>query len=339
MLPRQRENTGCSRGDRLARHHQGLAWPLVSRGLRAGFSRRNHLLVRGAYGRVPVKVPLENAVALAATIGTRVRALREAAGLTQEKLAYESGLRSKGTLSKIEGGHQLPSVAVLELLALRLGVELLDLFTRPGEGDARHDLIEATRRLSPAELRAIPDALRRAAESAPSTPFTEVPRPLAEPGPPSAIPLLGLDVAAGGFDVTRSDRGTRWVRPLTARKLHEGCFVVRVVGRSMEPTIADGSWAIFTRRVSDNPSGKVVLAQCGGLVDADTAASYTVKRFRATSASSGEAMRWSEVRLEPDNLAFAPIVVRGERLGDLSIVAELVEVLGARVARDAEAAP
>ena len=286
-----------------------------------------------------MKVPLENAVALAATIGTRVRALREAAGLTQEKLAYESGLRSKGTLSKIEGGHQLPSVAVLELLALRLGVELLDVFTRPGEGNARHDLIEATRRLSPLELRTTPEALRRADDSTPSTPFTEVPRPHAETGPPTAIPLLGLDVAAGGFDVTRSDRGTRWVRPLTTRKLHEGCFVVRIVGRSMEPTIEDGSWAIFTRRVGDNPSGKVVLAQYGGLVDADTAASYTVKRFRATPASSGGATRWSEVRLEPDNLAFAPIVVRGERLGDLSIVAELVEVLGMRDVRNVAGAP
>ncbi len=286
-----------------------------------------------------MKVPLDNAVALAATIGTRVRTLREAAGLTQEKLAYESGLRSKGTLSKIEGGRQLPSVAVLEMLALRLGVELLDLFTRPGEGDARHDLIEDTRRLSPSELRTIPEALRRRSESAPSTPFTEAPRPLSDAGPPKVIPLLGLDVAAGGFDVTRSDRGTRWVRPFTKRKLHEGCFVVRIVGRSMEPTIADGSWAIFTRRVSDNPSGKVVLAQYGGLVDADTAASYTVKRFRATPASSGGTERWSEVRLEPDNLAFTPIVVRGEHLGDLSIVAELVEVLGTRDERHAAAAP
>ena len=74
---------------------------------------------------------------------------------------------------------------------------------------------------------------------------------------------------------------------------------------------------------------RVVIAQYGGLVDADTAASYTVKRFRALPAPMGGDTPWSEVRLEPDNRAFEPIVVRGERLHDLSIVAELVEVLRA----------
>lgn len=75
-----------------------------------------------------MRIPLENAAALAATIGRRVRALREAEGLTQEKLAYECGLRSKGTLSKLESGQLLATVSVLDLLARRLGVELCDLF-------------------------------------------------------------------------------------------------------------------------------------------------------------------------------------------------------------------
>lgn len=283
-----------------------------------------------------MKLPHGNADALAAAIGQRVRALREATGLTQEKLAYESGLRSKGTLSKIESGRQLATVAVLDLLAQRLGVEVLDLFVRPGEGVARHDLIDATRGLPLAELQALQGALRPAPRTPPAAPFTEAARPGADPDAPAVIPLLGLDVAAGGFDAAMADRGTRWVRPRTTRRLHRGCFVARVVGRSMEPTLPDGAWAIFTRRVSGNPRGRVVIAQYGGLVDADTAASYTVKRFRAAPAPGGGEERWSEVRLEPDNRAFEPIVVRGERLADLSIVAELVEVLGPDDARGAD---
>ena len=273
-----------------------------------------------------MKVPLENAAALAATIGIRVRALREALGLTQEKLAYESGLRSKGTLSKIEAGNQLASVAVLDLLAQRLGVELLDLFVRPDADHPRHTLIDATRALAAPALRPLLEALSRPAPRAAALPFVEVPQPR-DAEAAGVVPLLGLDVAAGGFDGTRADRGTRWVKPLTSRRLPRGSFIVRVVGRSMEPTLPDGAWTVFSPRVSDDPRGKVVIAQYGGLVDADTAASYTVKRFRALPAPMGGDTPWSEVRLEPDNRAFEPIVVRGERLHDLSIVAELVEVL------------
>ena len=47
------------------------------------------------------------------------------------------------------------------------------------------------------------------------------------------------------------------------------------------------------------------------------------------AGSVGGDTPWSEVRLETDNRAFEPIVVRGERLHDLSIVAELVEMLRA----------
>ncbi len=276
-----------------------------------------------------MKFRLDNAAVLALSIGQRVRTLRVSQGLTQEKLAYESGLHSKGTLSKIEAGQQLATVAVLELLARRLGVELLDLFVTPDEGLPRHDLIEATRGRSAGELEALLLGLSRVAAPEPAEPFVEAQRPTARLDPPRIIPLLGLDVAAGSFEGGHADPRTRWVRPETTRRLHEGCFVARVVGRSMEPTLLDGAWAIFSRRVSDNPTGRVVIAQYGGLVDADTAASYTVKRFRGVQAPPGSESPWDEVRLEPDNRAFASIVVRRERLGDLTIVAELVEVLGA----------
>jgi len=274
-----------------------------------------------------LKLRLDNAAALALSIGQRVRSLRTQAGLTQEKLAYESGLHSKGTLSKIEAGHQLASVAMLELLARRLGVELLDLFVEPGAGHLRHDLIEATRGRPTNELQRPLRALTAPNSKRVSLPFREVARPAASHGAPTVLPLIGLDVAAGSFAGDQFDRGTRWVSPLTTRPLHDGCFVVRIVGRSMEPTLPDGAWAIFTRRVAPDPSGRVVIAQYGGLVDADTAASYTVKRFRGIAAPRGADTLWSTVHLEPDNPSFEAIVVKGDRLADLSIVAELVEPL------------
>jgi transcriptional regulator with XRE-family HTH domain len=247
-------------------------------------------------------------------------------GITQEVLARESGLRSKGTLSKIEAGHQLATVSVLDLLARRLGVELLDLFVLPRARRPRHTLIDATRGCSASALRAALKTLTRPADPC-ALPFAEASRPAAD-DPPVVVPLLGLDVVAHDLDAARADRGTRWVRPFTKRRLHRGCIVVRVAGRSMEPTLADGVWAIFSRQLSADPRGKVVIAQYDGLVDADTGASYTIKRFRGLAASRGSEGRWREVHLEPDNPTFEPIIVGNENLASLSIRAELVEVLG-----------
>ena len=89
----------------------------------------------------------EKADPLAAKIGARIRALREAQGLTQEKLAYEGGLKSKGHLSGIEKGLVLPTLQTLAVLAERLEVDLLDLLTFPEES-ARQKLVDLTRTMA-----------------------------------------------------------------------------------------------------------------------------------------------------------------------------------------------
>jgi DNA-binding XRE family transcriptional regulator len=70
-----------------------------------------------AYGqRVPRRThPDPHALA----IGQRIKHLREEAGLTMEKLAYEADF-SKGHLSNLERGYVMPTVATLQLLADRL---------------------------------------------------------------------------------------------------------------------------------------------------------------------------------------------------------------------------
>jgi Helix-turn-helix. len=88
----------------------------------------------------------------AKAIGRRIRALRREAGLTQEKLAYESDLGSKGYLSDIEKGLALPTVKTLRVLAERLDVLVLDLVTDP-EADPRQKLIDRTRGLTRGTLR------------------------------------------------------------------------------------------------------------------------------------------------------------------------------------------
>jgi transcriptional regulator with XRE-family HTH domain len=97
------------------------------------------------------KVPRAGAPVLARNLGLRVRALRDTVGITQERLAFESGI-AKGTLSRIEAGKELPSLGVVELLADRLGVEVLDLLLSLDPANLRHAVIAATRDQPPARL-------------------------------------------------------------------------------------------------------------------------------------------------------------------------------------------
>lgn len=88
-----------------------------------------------------------------ARIGSRVRSLREEAGLTQEKLAYECGY-SKSYVSEIEAGKKLPSLTALATFASRLNVALFDLLVFPDESP-RERLVDALRTCSPIVLREI----------------------------------------------------------------------------------------------------------------------------------------------------------------------------------------
>lgn len=251
---------------------------------------------------------------------------RELLGKKVSLLALESDL-AKSTISKVENGTSHASAAVLDAIARQLGVELVDLVTTPGDR-LRHAVIDATRGMGDEALRELLGHARGSAVSPPShAPFRDAPTPRSVARVPSVIPLLGLDVAAGGFDPTKIDRGVRYVRPNTRTALHGGCFVVRVIGRSMEPRVPNGAYAIFSSRVAANPSGEIVLAQYGGHIDADTSASYTVKIFRGVTAREGTGRAWQSASLEPINPAYQAIVIDPERGEDLKIIAQFIEVL------------
>ena len=73
--------------------------------------------------------------------------------MTQEALAYYCDF-SKGQLSTIEKGLAVPTASTVEALAKGLDVLPLDLLTFPNETE-RERLIDATRRMSHAEIRSL----------------------------------------------------------------------------------------------------------------------------------------------------------------------------------------
>lgn len=69
--------------------------------------------------------------------GQRIRALRTAAGLTQEDLAAHCGL-FRTYMSRIETGVANPTLTMIHALAQSLGVSVAELFAdaKPGTGTA-----------------------------------------------------------------------------------------------------------------------------------------------------------------------------------------------------------
>jgi transcriptional regulator with XRE-family HTH domain len=98
-------------------------------------------------------------VVLARKLGKRIRTLREAAGITQEHLAWDCDL-AKAHLSQIEAGRGLPSVPVICALAKRLKRHPLELLAFDPD-DPLVQLVDAARRHHRAGVLAALKALAR----------------------------------------------------------------------------------------------------------------------------------------------------------------------------------
>src|SRR5660398_155881 len=146
----------------------------------------------------------------------------------------------------------------------------------------------------------------------------------------TCVPLYTLKAAAGEFGDGQQVEPDGWVVPKVPRQLSEGMFVAQVVGRSMEPRIPDGAWCLFRSPVSGSRQGRIVLVQHRSIHDPETGGSYTVKRYESEKEADGEGgWRHQVIRLRSENPEFDPITLKGVTEGEVSVIAELVQVLSA----------
>ena len=145
----------------------------------------------------------------------------------------------------------------------------------------------------------------------------------------NCVPLIPLQAAAGAFSDPQfvEDDGHEWVAVATKHRLRSGMFVAQVVGKSMEPIIPDGAYCLFRAPVHGTRQGKTVLIQLRDTTDPETGQRYTVKRYESTKASSNDSWRHTTIRLTPANHAFDPIVLTDVDEGELTVIAEFLEVL------------
>ena len=147
----------------------------------------------------------------------------------------------------------------------------------------------------------------------------------------TCVPLVPLKAAAGAFgDPQRidDDDSFAWVAIETTRRLRRGMFVAQVVGKSMEPAIADGAHCLFASPVGGSRQGKTVLVQMRDAADPESGERYTVKRYESEKEGDGDSWRHTKITLKPLNPEFEPIVLTSAGEGSLEVVAEVVEVLG-----------
>src|SRR4029077_5796925 len=91
------------------------------------------------------------------------------------------------------------------------------------------------------------------------------------------LPLYSLKAAATRFGEDREVEAEGWVKAPAKLRLTPDMFVARVVGRSMEPRIQDGSLCVFRAGVVGSRKNKLVLVERFGTTE--TSARYSVKVY------------------------------------------------------------
>ncbi|MBK9167241.1 MAG: S24 family peptidase [Bryobacterales bacterium] len=143
------------------------------------------------------------------------------------------------------------------------------------------------------------------------------------------VPLYSARAAAGGFGHEMDVETEDWVAVPGAEegrlRLTSDMFAARVVGRSMEPLIPDGSVCLFRAHVTGSRQGKRLLVERAG---AGTGVELTVKRYRSVKAARGEEWSHAAIRLEPLNPEFEPMEFAPEdEQRDFRVLGEFVQVL------------
>lgn len=141
------------------------------------------------------------------------------------------------------------------------------------------------------------------------------------------IPVYTLRAAATKFGEDMEVEPEGYVEAPANLRSTEKLYAARVVGRSMEPLIPDGSLALFRHPVVGSRQGMVLLiwrqgaSQLGG--------EFTVKRYSSVKRVTEEGWRHERIRLVPVNPEFDAFELEPSDMesGPYKALGEFVQVL------------
>jgi len=144
------------------------------------------------------------------------------------------------------------------------------------------------------------------------------------------LPVLSLEAVATSFgkETQVQEEPIGWIKADIPRVLNKDMFAAKVVGKSMEPTIPDGSYCVFRLEKGGSRNGLVVLAECHLVSDPETTRQFTIKRYKSEKEYFDDGTwRHKKIILSPDNNDFKDIVLEDVPAVEFRVVAEFVEVL------------
>lgn len=184
-----------------------------------------------------------------------------------------------------------------------------------------------------AEMREVPPELEVAPP--PTAKVLKLVKPTSATAWKSCVPKISLQAAANAFSdeqlgLELPEHAVDWLTWEGMPKLENEMFVARVVGKCMEPEIADGAWCLFRPITIEQAGTRPVLVRHPGYFDDDSGGQYAVKHLKVEWGEDdwGQRVRTALV-LQPRNPAFSPVILkRGDASVDPRVVAEVVQVLG-----------
>jgi transcriptional regulator with XRE-family HTH domain len=189
----------------------------------------------------PLEGPIDSPIAMTATLGENIRAIRHRKALTQEALAEKAKLK-KLTLRQIENGKSVPRFQTIQKIARALNVTPEDLAAPPGPTDKDN----ASNHLNADAVSLHPGQLRSARSAAPERAFFGVGRVTV------AVPLRAMPGRRFPVLSSEDDRARR----LLGEFLSDLSFKAEML--AIPP---DGDW---------HPPAGDVVAICGPLNSAVT---------------------------------------------------------------------
>ncbi len=249
------------------------------------------------------EAPLE----LLQAVARRIKALRQARGLTQDAVAEALGIASKN-VQRLEAGRQNLTLRTLASIADVLDVEPYELLL-PAAGASADTSSDASLK------RALRAMARLGHELLPAE---------SSPGR-GAVPVMSLQAAASRFGGARDVDISAWLRLKGMRQSQlAGRFVAQVLGRSMAPTVPSGALALFKSPVVGPLEGRVVVVEWREAVDPEGGGAYVLKRVGSVELRPSGGL---QLQLRSDNPAFPPLLVDVEEGAELRVIAELERVL------------
>jgi len=247
----------------------------------------------------------EPSTELIAVVARRIKALRQARGLTQDAVAEALGIAVKN-VQRLEAGSQNLTLRTLAHVADVLDVEPHELLTNGAitTADAEVSLKRALRGLARLGHELFP------ADAPPAR---------------GGVPVMSLQAAASHFGGGREVEVSAWLRLKGSRSSQlVGRFVAQVTGRSMSPTVPSGALALFRSPVVGPLDGRVVVAEWRDHADPETGGAYVLKRVGSVESRARGGL---QLQLRSDNPDFPSLRVQAEEASELRIIAELERVL------------